>query len=200
MSCRYAIVHKYGGVYTDADTECRSAITHWLPDDCQVGLALENVSRDDRTHKLNNEWFCQWTFGAVPQHPLIASALQLVQSRVEAGTFNTDDPGMVHKTTGPAAWTEGVLAYLSTAVGPPVQVGDNLTEWVQDNGGRARQQGICLYTHAELQQSSINHYASTHHKIRPRDVRSWVAQRDALLPYARVSVKPFRPQKERSAA
>jgi hypothetical protein len=105
----------YGGLYTDIDTEGFVPIETWLQPGCKVALALENALH-----------FCQWTFAASPQHPLIQSVWREVMQHVMTKDFSDMHQHIVHEVTGPAAFTDGVVKYLTDAVGPRVDQGDDL--------------------------------------------------------------------------
>lgn len=62
------LIHKYGGVYTDMDTECYQPAQRWTPSGCHFAVALED----------NDGFFCQWAFAAVPGHGALGSVLDLV--------------------------------------------------------------------------------------------------------------------------
>jgi mannosyltransferase OCH1-like enzyme len=127
---RYAILYAYGGVYSDIDTKCLQPLAQWLPpkartsgasrappfvsenstwrsagdlqydtltwDDCSMVVALEN-----------DVHMCQWTFAAVPGHPVLRSTLQVAVKSLEQGVKCEYDH-MVHVHTGPGTWTEGL--------------------------------------------------------------------------------------------
>lgn len=93
---RYLIVYEFGGVYTDLDTTCIKPIDSWLKENYNMIVCPEN-----EVH------LCQWTFAATPKHPLLASVIELMISRLKAPQFNI--PHAVHIHTGPSMWTEGIM-------------------------------------------------------------------------------------------
>lgn len=58
------IMHKYGGVYADMDTECKQPIEHWAPRGCHFAVSIE--------HHL---YFCQWAFASVPGHGILGNII-----------------------------------------------------------------------------------------------------------------------------
>jgi hypothetical protein len=106
---RYAIVWKYGGVYSDVDVACSRPIQDWGHDSkCEVVLALENSAH-----------ICQWTFASRKGHPLFGLALELiVNSTLNDGGVSSrvgqvgDDFAFVHHYTGPGVFTRALLALL----------------------------------------------------------------------------------------
>lgn len=105
---RYMIVYKYGGVYTDLDTECLQPISSWMMEDKDFIVCPET-----------SEHFCQWTFAATAGHPILKSVLNLIKERLLSPEYGT--PHFVHTHTGPAIWTDGILKALEISIG-------NLTE------------------------------------------------------------------------
>jgi alpha 1,6-mannosyltransferase len=139
---RYAILYAYGGVYSDIDTECMQPLEQWFPpqprapgaspasnappfvsgnsswtsagnmqydqltwDDCSMVVALEN-----------DVHLCQWTFAAVPGHPVLRSTLKLAVKSLEKGVQCGYDH-MVHAHTGPGTWTDGLRDALGLPLG-----------------------------------------------------------------------------------
>jgi len=92
---RYMIIYKYGGVYTDLDTLCLKPINTWMKDDYDMIICPEN-----------DVHLCQWTFAAVPGHPVIKSVLDEIKKGFK--NPNYEEEHYVHKLTGPAVWTKGI--------------------------------------------------------------------------------------------
>jgi len=54
----------------------------------------------------NDVHLCQWTFAAVPGHPVIKSVLDEIKKGFK--NPNYEEEHYVHKLTGPAVWTKGI--------------------------------------------------------------------------------------------
>lgn len=92
---RYMIIYKYGGVYADLDTECWQPISTWMKDDYDMIVCPET-----------SHHFCQWTFAAAPNSPIIKSVLDEIFKRFQNPDFTKAH--FVHNYTGPAVWTHGI--------------------------------------------------------------------------------------------
>ena len=112
---RYLVIYKYGGVYTDLDTECLEPIDTWMLDGKDMIVCPENT-----------EHFCQWTFAATPEHPIIKSVLDYIKEVFKAPNYDQDH--FVHIHTGPMAWTEGIYKALDTRVNNLVYDSDLLNQ------------------------------------------------------------------------
>jgi hypothetical protein len=161
------VVHRLGGVYADADTQCRVPIEAWAPRHCQFAVSIEN-----EVH------FCQWAFAAVPGHPALASVIDIVIKRMfnQEEHLKTDDH--VHLITGPGAFTDGILYYLGLSDGGGGRV--NLTELVEVRGDELAREGICLMTHEEMQLNLLNFYSSQNENLMSESWVSWLSEEENL--------------------
>jgi mannosyltransferase OCH1-like enzyme len=100
---RYMIIYKYGGVYSDLDTECWKPISSWIMEDKNMIVCPET-----------SEHFCQWTFAAAPNHPVIKSVLDQIKLEFINPDYNAQH--FVHNLTGPAVWTRGINSKLNISV------------------------------------------------------------------------------------
>lgn len=100
---RYMIIYKYGGVYTDLDTECLNPINTWLNEEYEMIVCPET-----------NLHFCQWTFAASAGNPILESVLDTIKEKLINPTYGS--PHFVHTHTGPAVWTEGIMKALDIKV------------------------------------------------------------------------------------
>lgn len=100
---RYMIVYKYGGIYADLDTECLKPISSWMMEDKDFIVCPETDIH-----------FCQWTFAATANHPILKEVLDLIKHRLLNPEYGT--PHFVHSHTGPAIWTQGILKALNITV------------------------------------------------------------------------------------
>jgi mannosyltransferase OCH1-like enzyme len=100
---RYMIIYKYGGVYTDLDTECLNPINVWLNEEYEMIVCPETDLH-----------FCQWTFAASAENPILKSVLDTIKEKLINPTYGS--PHFVHTHTGPAVWTEGIMKALDIKV------------------------------------------------------------------------------------
>jgi mannosyltransferase OCH1-like enzyme len=100
---RYMIIYKYGGVYTDLDTECLNPIKVWLNEEYEMIICPETDIH-----------FCQWTFAASAGNPILKSVLDTIKEKLINPTYGS--PHFVHTHTGPAVWTEGIIKALDIKV------------------------------------------------------------------------------------
>lgn len=100
---RYMIIYKYGGVYADLDTECWKPISSWMLEDKDMIVCPET-----------SEHFCQWTFAATPNHPVIKSVLDKIKLEFINPDYSAQH--FVHNLTGPAVWTKGINSKLNINV------------------------------------------------------------------------------------
>jgi mannosyltransferase OCH1-like enzyme len=100
---RYMVIYKYGGVYADLDTECLRPISSWMIEDKNFIVCPETSNH-----------FCQWTFAATPEHPILKFVLDLIKDRLLNPEYGS--PHFVHTHTGPEIWTQGILKALGIRV------------------------------------------------------------------------------------
>lgn len=102
---RYAVLRKHGGVYADIDSTSRVPIEEWTDDKAGLVTGVENTQ--------DLRYFCQWVIAAIPGHPVLQNAIDLVIERAADG-IDIRDPTAVHYYTGPQLWTDAILSYLKT--------------------------------------------------------------------------------------
>jgi mannosyltransferase OCH1-like enzyme len=107
------VVYKYGGVYADLDTECLEPISTWMMEDKEFIVCPETDIH-----------FCQWTFAATANHPILKSVLDLIKDRLLNPEYGT--PHFVHSHTGPAIWTAGINNVLGTSITNLIEESDLL--------------------------------------------------------------------------
>jgi mannosyltransferase OCH1-like enzyme len=100
---RYMVIYKYGGVYTDLDTECLLPISQWMLDDKDFIVCPET-----------SKHFCQWTFASTAGNPILKSVLDLIKDKLMSPSYGSDH--FVHTHTGPAIWTNGITKALRIEV------------------------------------------------------------------------------------
>lgn len=111
---RYAVVHKYGGVYADIDVVCVVPIHQWTAfvpgiDDANVDMmmvgweALVSAKEVAKKHFAVEHQLCQWTFAAVPHHWMLANVLKDIQQYYTSGRHEKDIS--IIKSTGPGMFS-----------------------------------------------------------------------------------------------
>ena len=96
---RYCIIYKYGGIYSDTDTVCK----------INPNIFINNSFLTIAPEKGTN-FFCQWTFSAPANSPILKSIIDLSVERI----LNTPIKGehIIHYLTGPGLFTDGIEKYL----------------------------------------------------------------------------------------
>ena len=96
---RYCIIYKYGGIYSDVDTICNVDPNIFIND------SLLTVSPE-----IGTPYFCQWTFSAPKNSPILKTIIDLSVERI----LNTPIKGehIIHYLTGPELFTDGIIKYL----------------------------------------------------------------------------------------
>jgi mannosyltransferase OCH1-like enzyme len=112
---RYLITYKYGGVYTDLDTKCHQPISSWILEDKGFIVCPEN-----------NIHFCQWTFAAEPNNPILKAVLDLIKEKMKNPDYTK--PHFVHEITGPYVWTQGILSALQLDDKIPLVYTENMDQ------------------------------------------------------------------------
>jgi alpha 1,6-mannosyltransferase len=120
---RYLILLARGGIYSDIDTFALKSALEWIPEafpQTSVGLVIGIEADPDRPDW--KEWysrriqFCQWTIEAKPGHPvlreIVASITEETLKRKRAGKLKSDQHGVI-EFTGPALWTDKIMAYFN---------------------------------------------------------------------------------------
>lgn len=96
---RYCIIYKYGGIYADVDTICKTSPNLFI-NDCLLSLAPENS-----TH------LCQWIFSAPPNSPILKYIIDLFVERMK-NQKEIKGEHIIHYLTGPGLFTDGIEKYL----------------------------------------------------------------------------------------
>lgn len=128
---RYLVLLGDGGVYSDMDTRSHQPIEDWIPAEYRdqtrvvVGIEFDALGGPRWLDWSSDLQFCTWAIMAKPNHPLLRLTVTQVlgllkklafrQGKTIAGVQPTFHE--VLETTGPAAFTESVFDYLSTAIG-----------------------------------------------------------------------------------
>lgn len=100
---RYLVVLRDGGVYSDSDTLCVKPIDLWIPDPAHhMGLIVGLESFGDDVTKLKHGWanninFCQWTFAARPNHPILRRVVSMIVERLHNASKMSHKPRDFHE-------------------------------------------------------------------------------------------------------
>ena len=97
---RYLVIYRYGGIYADLDTICQAPVDVWVNPDYDMLVCPETESH-----------FCQWTFAASKNHPIIKEVLNVIKEGFKNPDYNNEH--FVHSLTGPAVWTKGIKTGLN---------------------------------------------------------------------------------------
>lgn len=124
---RYIVLLGDGGVYSDLDTKSHKPIDKWVPEKYRdkanivVGIEYDVLNGQRWLDWTLDLQFCTWAIMAKPSHPLLLKTVkhgisQINQLAKDHGTSVSDLKVSfleVLDTTGPAAFTRSVFAYLS---------------------------------------------------------------------------------------
>jgi len=86
---RYLLISSEGGIYSDVDTECTRPVYTWIPQKYQdTARCVIGIEYDARGNLLTEPFpdeisFCQWTFLAMPRHPVIQHVVDLVTKKLQ---------------------------------------------------------------------------------------------------------------------
>lgn len=120
---RYLAIYKHGGIYLDIKSTCIVPLDYILHStdhlvlaqwDNQLGQRFEGWGLNSSLWYVSGGEFVNWFFAAVPRHPAVASAINYVLNCISK---YDESAGLVGRngvlmTTGPVAWTHGILAYI----------------------------------------------------------------------------------------
>ena len=136
---RYLLVLAKGGIYSDLDTEVVRSIEDWVPegikDRVRVVLGIE-YDQQNNPRRLRGMYkpvqICQWTIASTKEHPLMRKMVDAVVRSLKtlakekettlADLEPTEEDVLEH--TGPAKWSEVVVAYLSEITGTEITYRD----------------------------------------------------------------------------
>ncbi|KAF2744517.1 glycosyltransferase family 32 protein [Sporormia fimetaria CBS 119925] len=123
---RYLVIYAEGGVYADIDVECLRPVNRFIPteryreEDVDMIIGIEIDEPEYREHPVLGGKcmsFCQWTFAAKPQLPVLLRLIENIQEWVHdmarrKGVKLSElelDFNEVISGTGPSAFTQAVL-------------------------------------------------------------------------------------------
>ena len=127
---RYLVLYADGGIYNDLDVKCLRPVKDWLPSTLTkkasivVGIEIDK-KMNDGFHRLG---FASWTIMTKPKQPVMAHVVKSVVNNLKtlAKTQKTNIAGVhvkyddVIATTGPRAFSQAILGYLSQLTGTKV--------------------------------------------------------------------------------
>jgi mannosyltransferase OCH1-like enzyme len=111
---RYCVIYQYGGIYADVDTICKMNVNDFIVTvDSKKGPYLVC------TPELGSNLFCQWVFAAPPKSPILKSIIDTCIEKLEQfdkikNENKHKQKQIVYQTTGPKAFTNGILKYIQT--------------------------------------------------------------------------------------
>ena len=121
---RYLILYARGGIYSDIDTYAIQSALEWLPSQIPrdtVGLVIGIEADPDRPDWA--EWysrriqFCQWTIQSKPGHPVLRDVITRITNETlklkRSGKLASFLDNSVVELTGPAIWTDTIMAYFN---------------------------------------------------------------------------------------
>ncbi|KAJ3381050.1 membrane-bound alpha-1,6- mannosyltransferase Initiation-specific, partial [Chytriomyces hyalinus] len=116
---RYATLYIQGGIYSDSDTECLHGLDTWMGNytDAQfiVGIEWYKNHHKNKHPKYRKLQLVQWTFAAVPGHPVFMNALtRIVQTVNESTPEYLGNKNNVEEIGGPSVFTNFVQQWLIT--------------------------------------------------------------------------------------
>lgn len=86
---RYLLISSEGGIYSDIDTECTRPVYTWIPPKYQDSVrCVIGIEYDARSSLFTEPFpddisFCQWTFLAMPRHPVMQHVVDLVTKKLQ---------------------------------------------------------------------------------------------------------------------
>ena len=115
---RYLIIYKFGGVYTDIDTQCIMPIDTWIRGlrspykEYDAVFGAEVVGDGQFPYRI-----CQWTFAAKPNLPIFKTLIDNVYEALSNIDWSTvkDHNHAIHFTSGPNIFSYSILSHLGMA-------------------------------------------------------------------------------------
>ncbi|KHO01370.1 initiation-specific alpha-1,6-mannosyltransferase [Metarhizium album ARSEF 1941] len=121
---RYLILFARGGIYSDIDTYAIRSALEWVPPQIPretIGLVVGIEADPDRPDWA--DWysrriqFCQWTIQSKPGHPVLRDIITRITNSTltlkREGKLSSLQGKDVVGLTGPAVWTDTIMAYLN---------------------------------------------------------------------------------------
>ena len=114
---RYLAILSFGGIYADIDCACAKPIETWMNNKDGMVVGVELMISENEREKLPkgypNQLFCQWTFAARPNHPILHNLKNIIIDNIEnemkpMGMSDLD----TLKRTGPVPFTQAIMNFL----------------------------------------------------------------------------------------
>lgn len=96
---RYCVIYKYGGIYADTDTICK------INPNIFINNSLLTVAPEP-----GHNYFCQWSFSAPANSPILKTIIDLCVKRILTTPIKGEH--IIHYITGPALFSDGINLYL----------------------------------------------------------------------------------------
>jgi len=128
---RYLVILTFGGVYSDADTICKTPLDSWMRagDQAVIGIDgdyldrypdwhAEGHIRSGGAYNFGYSWhdnvvaFSNWTFAAIPHHPILAEVVRRIEINAADPFFTQRAPDWTIKKTGPGVLTDVLYDWL----------------------------------------------------------------------------------------
>lgn len=111
---RYMVVLLHGGVYADCDTECKRPMDSAISsnDKMVTGWELEFSTAEEAANRsyARTRQILQWVFAAVPGHPVLREACDLIAMNANKICSRNADRDTLERT-GPGMFTDIVLKH-----------------------------------------------------------------------------------------
>ena len=111
---RYLAILRYGGFYADIDTTCKRPLDELVNSEDKIIIGIESIIFDPDKPNYSNIQYCQWTFGAEPNHPLLQDIVdQVAQNSLNHTVFSSSTHNNTLQKTGPMAFSRIVKNYIN---------------------------------------------------------------------------------------
>ena len=98
---RVAVVYVYGGIYADTDCHCHTPISNWINPEDRLVVAVE----------MDNGALANFTFAAVPRHPVLLTVLEHFLELYNSPGFLHQGDETPIQNFGQYGFSNGVLKY-----------------------------------------------------------------------------------------
>lgn len=129
---RVLVVLHHGGLYSDADTLCRTPLDSWIAptDEAVIGIDGDYLNRfpnwqpqghvmSGGAYNLDLWWhdnivaFSNWTFAFRANHPILLETARRIEINAHDPFFTQQHPDWTIKKTGPGVFTDVLYDWLS---------------------------------------------------------------------------------------
>ncbi|KAJ3264268.1 membrane-bound alpha-1,6- mannosyltransferase Initiation-specific [Chytriomyces hyalinus] len=107
---RYLMLYEFGGVYTDMDTVCFTAIDQWTRRYANVSAIL-GIEVFGAIH--GKDQIAQWTMALSPKHEFLEMMIRRLTERILSSSMDVlTNVDAIVGLTGPAFWSESFWLYM----------------------------------------------------------------------------------------